>query len=285
MSNVLNLVDQSVEKIPLQWYCHIVEGGNNLSSESFDVPGLNGYLLSVPYKDAKQGGDIHYITVCNHGAYSKFLILDVSGHGEDAGQISKQLYQPLFDLLDERDNNKILEKLNEIMISLNLGGKFATVVVATYNRYFCSWTFSYAGHPPMLHFQNNSWQSIKSSGSAPIGIVDNIEFQQSTIFLQPGDRILLFSDALTEIKLKNNKRLDETGLLKTLSSLAPNNIGTYFKELIQALIKLNQGEQFSDDLTFILLEHNPKLAARISLKLSKIFLPKKLIIKLCTLPK
>lgn len=281
MTQIHSLVTHAIKAKPSQWYCNVVEGGNKLSAESFTVPGLDGYLLSVPYQDSSQGGDIHYITVCNHGVYSKFLILDVSGHGEKAGEISKHLYQPLFKLLDERDNTKILAKLNQIMIDLNLPGKFATVVLATYNRYFCSWTFSYAGHPSILLDRNNCWHPITTQGSAPIGIIGDTQFQQSTVFLEDGDKLLLFSDALTEIKLKNNSRLTEDGLINTLSQIKQDALNTYFQKLIEHLIRLNQGEAFCDDLTLILLEHKPKLHSKIITLLGKIFLSKKVTQKLC----
>ncbi|HHO68401.1 MAG TPA: hypothetical protein ENK12_05140, partial [Gammaproteobacteria bacterium] len=47
---------------PEPWSCNIVWGGNRLVLEPFTMPGLEGFLLSVPCADDEAGGDIYHVT-------------------------------------------------------------------------------------------------------------------------------------------------------------------------------------------------------------------------------
>lgn len=259
--NWQDLLQDSLQEEPKEWFCNVVQGGNGLSAQPFKVPGINGQLLSIPYKNSSAGGDVHYVTVCNLGTYSKFLIIDVSGHGEKAGELSTKLYDVLWKLIDQGDNKKVLGELNNIMVKMGALGKFATVLLATYNSWFRSWTFTYAGHHSMLLFRNGQWQPLQLSSdnkSIPIGIVGDTEFRQETIWLDFDDRLLLFSDLVIEVRNQKGQQLGEDGVTKWLNEHAQTTPTQQFKGLCSYLADINGGQEFDDDFTCMLLHHTPK---------------------------
>jgi serine phosphatase RsbU (regulator of sigma subunit) len=255
------ILQNSVQDEPHEWLCNKVHGGTQLSAEPFQVPGMRGQLLSIPYLGSESSGDIHYITVCKLGTYTKFLILDVSGHGPEAGALADKLYAELHRLIDDSDNEQVLASINHLMLEMKLLGKFATAFLATYNSWFRSWTFTCAGHHPMLICKQGVWQPMTLDPSVkniPIGVLGEIQFKQQTIWLDHGDRLLLFSDSLTEIKMSNGKLLGEEGLIRLLSRSNHLSINQQFTQLLNQLSQLNQGQPFNDDLTCFLLDHQPK---------------------------
>ncbi len=61
---------------PVEWVCNVLWGGNHFVKQSFRMPGMEGCLLSIPHGGDPSGGDIYHITVCGHGVFSKFLLVD-----------------------------------------------------------------------------------------------------------------------------------------------------------------------------------------------------------------
>lgn len=245
---------------PQPWSCNIVRGGNRPALESFKLPGLEGCLLSVPCADSEAGGDIYHITVCDHGVFSKFLLIDVAGHGDAAADLSSRLQQPLHRLMSELDNGAILQVLNRKMLDTEANGNFATATAATYNHWDRSWTYAYAGHPFMLmRATDGHWYHLpECCAGPPVGVVGDAGYYQNEIRLQGDEWILLFSDAVLEIQRPDGSRLGFDGLIGLLQPIHETAIGEFYQALVRALVEVNGGDHFDDDLTLILLRHAPR---------------------------
>ncbi|HFD81472.1 MAG TPA: serine/threonine-protein phosphatase [Gammaproteobacteria bacterium] len=240
---------------PQAWYCDVVWGGNRLALESFTMPGLEGRLLSVPSDYRDEGGDLYHVTVCDRGVFSKFLLLDVAGHGAAAARISKRLQQPLAELMTELDNTAILDTLNHRILEREANGNFATVAAATYNHWDSSWTYAYAGHPCMLVRRNGCWQALpECHAGPPVGILGDSRYYQNELRLDDGDWLFLFSDGVLDIHNGDGRRLGYEGLTELVNQAEDNDIDDFYRRLITRLVALNGGERFTDDLTLILLK-------------------------------
>ena len=243
---------------PESWFCNVVWGGNELALETFTMPGLDGYLLSVPCADKRAGGDIYHVTVCNHGVFSKFLLIDVAGHDDAAAHISSRLQQPLARLMSELGNAAILEELNGNILASEASGSFATAAAATYNHWDRSLTYAYAGHPYLLIRRNGRWQMLpECSAGPPIGILGDIHYFENEIILDGEDWLFLFSDALLDIKRSDGTRPGFEGLIELLNHIEQTEIGPFYQALVETLVTLNGSRRFADDLTLFLLRQQP----------------------------
>jgi len=240
-----------------RWICDLLWGGNSYADRAFTTPGLEGRLLSVPAGQSAMGGDVHYITVCGGGVFSKFLLLDVSGHGAAAAEWSQYLHAPLNRLMEEQDNAAILGELNLRLLHAGSLGRFATAVAATYNSQTQRWIYAYAGHPYMLIRSEGAWQELPARGerTVPVGIIDDTEYYQTEVGLGTDEYILIFSDALIEIRQQGGQFLGLQGLLDTLNALPADGVQTLYPGLLARLVAHNGGQQFNDDLTLVLLRH------------------------------
>jgi len=117
---------------PESWFRDVVWGSHEMALETFNMPGLEGHLLSVPCSDKYTSGDIYHVTVCSHGVSSKFLLIDVAGHDDSAARMYSRLKQPLSKLMTELSNGAFLEELNDNILSSESSDSFATAA-ATYN--------------------------------------------------------------------------------------------------------------------------------------------------------
>lgn len=75
-----------------------------------------------------------------------------------------------------------------------------------------------AGHPhPMLLRQTGEVEFI-GGGGVPVGLLPDVRFEQMEFRMQPGDRLLLYSDGLTECQVDQGEMLEEAGLVDMLQS-------------------------------------------------------------------
>ncbi len=246
---------QAPDEAPDNWVCNIVWGGNQLALESFTMPGLDGCLLSVPCADSRAGGDVYHVTVCDHGVFSKFLLVDVAGHGDAAAGISQRLKQPLSRLMSELDNGAILEHLNHCILENEPMGSFATAAAATYNHWDRSLSYAYAGHPYILIRRDGRWRVLpECCAGPPIGILGELSYFQNEVPLNGEDWLLMFSDAILDIKLADGRRLGFDGLIDLLNAVPADSLGGFYQATVNALVQANGSEHFDDDLTLILLK-------------------------------
>jgi hypothetical protein len=66
-------------------------GGNAGIDERVVVPGLDAHVVCRPQPGHAEGGDLHYLSTCAAGAISRFVLVDVAGHGKSAGEVALSL--------------------------------------------------------------------------------------------------------------------------------------------------------------------------------------------------
>ena len=126
------------------------------------------------------------------------MIADVSGKGVSAALLAA-LLQGAFVFASEGalQIDDVMSRVNRFLIERARGEKYATVVYCTIDR-SGELRWSNAGHPkPILVRASGELQLLESTGM-PIGMMDVASYEVKTIQLQPGDKLVLFSDGLSE---------------------------------------------------------------------------------------
>src|SRR6202051_94856 len=75
--------------------CMEVWGGSQLTTRGVEMGGLDAWVYSRPFGDARRGGDVYYASSCATGRITRLLLADVAGHGiflgSPGGQLSSRL--------------------------------------------------------------------------------------------------------------------------------------------------------------------------------------------------
>ena len=67
---------------PHRMECMELWGGNSAVDKTITMTGLEANIYSRPYDPGQSGGDVYYFTACASGRISRFLLADVTGHGQ-----------------------------------------------------------------------------------------------------------------------------------------------------------------------------------------------------------
>jgi sigma-B regulation protein RsbU (phosphoserine phosphatase) len=145
-------------------------------------------------------GDIYDIVRVDE-KHIGFYVADVVGHGMPAALLTIFLKQAL--VMRETVGNsyrvfspaEVVKNLNIRMAAQELSGyQFATCCYGLLNTKTLELTYARAGHPyPILMRPGKPPEQLESRGSL-LGIFEQAEFTQRTIQLQPGDKLVLYSD-------------------------------------------------------------------------------------------
>jgi sigma-B regulation protein RsbU (phosphoserine phosphatase) len=92
---------------------------------------------------------------------------------------------------------------------------------------------------------------LLDSTGAPVGLLEQVEFNEGVIELEPGDRLFLYTDGLTESLNEDDEELGEKRILRVLHSSRRLGIGDNVERLrVQA--KAWRGRRPATDDTTVL---------------------------------
>jgi phosphoserine phosphatase RsbU/P len=255
--------------------CMEIWGGSQTFDQSVSVPGNNVRICCTPYRGESSGGDIYYVSNCASGLITRFVLADISGHGSQVAQLATDLRKLMRRHINTANQTRFAVDLNRAFANLELDGKFATAVLATYFAPTDHLIICNAGHPHPLLFRasSNTWNLLdanapgalatQQSGSAavgianlPLGVLDPTEYEQFALHLDPGDLVVLYTDALIEAADAEGRQLGESGLLALARALSPSERDDAASELRRMVVAYAGGMPFNDDATLIVLHHN-----------------------------
>lgn len=249
--------------------CMEVWGGNHAVDQGVIMPGLDLWVRSEPLPGHAQGGDVHYVSSCGTGRISRMVLADVSGHGETAGDLARNLRTLMRRFVNFVDQTRFVGALNQ-ELSTAASGDFATSIAMTFFAPSRRLDLCNAGHPvPFIRrAKNGRWAPLspdtappasregEGPRNLPLGVLEPTEYCQFGLRLDVGDMVLAYTDALVESKGRDGAMLGEAGLLRIVQSLDGSRPEGFIAALLAALDDFRGEHSLEDDLTVMLLRHN-----------------------------
>ena len=222
------------------------------------VPAVEGLEIAGFMEPAEEIGGDYFDYLPKAKDRIAIAIGDVSGKGVAAGLLmavaKTAIYTISSQVLNPRD---ILIKANDILYQYMKGDKFMTMLYLEYNNQEKKIIYSSAGHEHIIHYQckNNRCLPIKSGGFM-LGMLPDIKdmLEQREFNLESGDKVVLYTDGVTEAENKSRERFGLNRLIQSVERNASKNV----QELLDSLyldVKsfMNNYPQY-DDITLITME-------------------------------
>ena len=169
--------------------------GRLIGAQVPSIPGLEIAVGSKPLKEL--GGDYLNIVKVNDRELA-LSIADVSGKGVPGALIAAGLRTAESSLIESGAGpGQLCKSLNRTLQELT-NGKFVTFFHCRLNLDSRNMAYCSAGHlPPLLVREDGSLQRL-SDGGPVLGIIDDCSFDSGNVELRTGDRLIFFTDGLTE---------------------------------------------------------------------------------------
>jgi sigma-B regulation protein RsbU (phosphoserine phosphatase) len=183
---------------------------------------LPGWQVATCYRPVIQvGGDIYGWLRMKDGRIL-FWIADGTGHGAAAALLTT-LAKLLFHHgnVEQDTPASVMEAVNHDFRGIFHARSFMTAMCVALDPATGSASLVGAGHPPLLVIRHNGTTESIASVGPPLGVIDQPEFTETAINLQPGDAFVLYTDGLFRWAKDEQRRLTPQQIEKMLGHPAP----------------------------------------------------------------
>lgn len=252
-----------MNEISARLACYELWGGNRSADHAIELPGLMGWVHTVPLDPASPGGDVHYFSVCSKGMVSRIAVADVAGHGANASSLAIELREALKRHADHWDQSALMQELNEAFIGASSNGLYATAAVLSFYLETGELLFTSAGHPPPLWYrsQEHSWELLEDSTpfaveieGLPLGLIPGTVYSQTGVQLGMGDLLILYTDGITEARDASGRQLGHAGFLERARTVPFGTPAGVTRGLLSLVQDYRDGGPRRDDETLVVLQ-------------------------------
>ena len=211
-------------------------------------------IYSAMYTAKEVGGDFYDFYFVGEDKLA-FLVADVSGKGIPAAMFMMTAKTTIKGLAEGgREVNDILTVANQKLCEANESGMFVTVWIGILDLRTGLVKFANAGHnPPLICHKGGSFEYFRSRPGLVLAGMDGVRYRMGEFTLQPGDRIFLYTDGVTEAtdakgELFGEERLESA--MNRLSDCGVEELCSGVKSALDAFV--GEAPQF-DDITMVSL--------------------------------
>jgi sigma-B regulation protein RsbU (phosphoserine phosphatase) len=197
-----------------------------------------------------------------------FFSIDVSGHGVAAGMMAARLAGILSNAgpegaipfasgpkVDTAPPAEVVARLNRSVIESMRVDQYFTCIYAEADLRSGVVSMVQAGHPHPLMLRASGRIDMIGTGGLPVGLVADARYQSFDLCLEPGDRLLMMSDGLTECADPSGTQLGEDGMI----ALVRRHLSAQGAALLDALQwdveRHAGGGDPADDMSSMLFEY------------------------------
>jgi sigma-B regulation protein RsbU (phosphoserine phosphatase) len=232
----------------------------SLISEFPEMPGCEVHALSIPSKQV--GGDFYDVVPVGNGSYL-IAIADVSGKGVPAALLSSMLQASLRTQAESVGAlPDILRNINALMYRSTEIQQFATFFLGRVDCGPSRLAFSNAGHNWPILMRANGEKMFLERGGTLLGIMEGVRFEEGHAALNPGDRVVLYTDGISEATNAEGEQFGEERLVNFVQSL-PRDMSArrVAEQILEALREFLGPVEPQDDMTLLVLRALEPVAA------------------------
>jgi sigma-B regulation protein RsbU (phosphoserine phosphatase) len=218
-----------------------------------EIPQMARYEISGAWLPARVvGGDYFDIHAFSETKLA-MSIADVSGKGVSAALLMSNLQAAHKATMSEQvPPEQLCAKVNRIICDNVSPGRFITAFYGMLDGSSNRLVFTNAGHnAPILARRDGSWLRL-IEGGAPLGLFPDWNYGRGEVQLAAGDRLVLFTDGVTEVSGANGEEFGEERLVTVLLENRHLHAGELQEKILAEVAKFSGG-RFEDDATLVVV--------------------------------
>ena len=204
------------------------------------------------------GGDFYDVMRLENDCIG-LAIADVSGKGVPAALFmmsSRTLLKGA--AIGSQQPGAVLREVNDLLCEDNDAMMFVTLLYAVYDPATGEVTYANGGHntPLILHADGTSTE-LPLTGGVALGVMDDMDFEQGSITLAPGDALVLYTDGVTEAMNGEHEELGMERLQEILAATSSRSPEEINRSIFNGIRAFAGGAPQSDDITCLTLFRGP----------------------------
>lgn len=197
--------------------------------------------------------------------------VDVSGHGVASAMMTARLAGLLSGSSPDQNialrqmpdgargawpPDQVAARLNRVMLEDMQVDQYFTMVYAEIDLKTGRTTLVQAGHPYPVVLNPSGQTRVLGDGGMPIGLIDGAEYGLTEVWLQPGDRLVVVSDGVTECPATDDSELGTDGFLRILTKNADMPSAAIMEAMIWDLSHFSGRTEFPDDVSGLIFDYS-----------------------------
>jgi PAS domain S-box-containing protein len=234
------------------------------------LPEVPGYEFTYNFRPcAELAGDGLNIVRLDEDQVGLY-ILDVCGHGVPAALLSATLNRALSPLPEQSTlfapaadhpagyaaaaPATVAATLNRQFRAGPQTGRFFTILYGILDLRSRRFRYVTAGHPPPVRITSEGARLCPQARGVPIGVMEDFVFEECTVQLEPGDRLLIYTDGTFEAIDADDQELGQKRLLDALAELYALPPAESLAEMVRRIEVWCPGDQPQDDITLLAID-------------------------------
>ncbi len=217
------------------------------------APAIPHLEVALRFQPARElGGDLYDFLTYGKDVHV-LAIGDVSGKGAPAALYGAMASGILRSLAPQRlPPGEMLRKLNLILLERKIEGHFITLTYAVWEPKLKALRLANAGMPLPVLVRGGHCQPIRAEG-VPLGLLEQVEYQEVSLTLEKGDVLALFSDGLTEAFSPQHEEFGPRRMENLLRENQLQPVEHIVDEVFKEVSAFEQGRPARDDQTMVVL--------------------------------
>jgi serine phosphatase RsbU (regulator of sigma subunit) len=221
------------------------------------IPYISNAKVSFKYQPMMGvGGDFIDFYYKNKDELILF-ICDVSGHGVPAAFLATMVKMTIQNCYERMlKPTEALKKIHSSLIG-KMSGHFISAIYCSIDLITGVLRYSNAGHLPIIQITKDGSAKYISSKGRVISEILPVKVEEQVILLSEGDKIILYTDGITEARNSDNEMLGEDRLLAIVEenyTQTTNELCNIIYNSVLTFTGDNTG-QFTDDITILAAEY------------------------------
>jgi sigma-B regulation protein RsbU (phosphoserine phosphatase) len=218
-------------------------------------PGLAGYdIAAVALPTWAIGGDYYDYVPLGEGRLG-LVVADVSGKGIPAALIMATFRAALrTEMRRHADLRAVAEQLNGTVLESGDTSRFVTAVCGVLDPTSGRLTYVNCGHnPPLLLRASGGMESLQRGGPA-LGLFGTVAFEAGTVDLEPGDRLVLYTDGVVEPTDDEDREFGTERLATAVREATGRPAAEALRRVIDATRAFGGRDDYDDDFTLVIVQ-------------------------------
>jgi sigma-B regulation protein RsbU (phosphoserine phosphatase) len=224
--------------------------------QPFAPPKLDGWdMTGVSFPCREIGGDYYDFIHRKRDSHLIVAVGDVSGKGTGAALLMSSLHAAVrAQSQTGAPISEVMSEINQYIFENSPSNKFLTLFYGDLDPLTGTLSYSNGGHnAPMLVRRSGELERL-DTGGLPIGMMQQVAYQEASVELECGDVLVIYSDGITESINEREEEFDEERLIDVVKKNSARSASGIRDRIDEALSRFVGTTAPVDDMTLMIIK-------------------------------